>query len=129
MDIHVTNLSFDATEAELRELFEPFGTVSSVHIVTDRRTRLKKGYAFVSMPKKAEAEIALTKLKGVHLRDRPLKLEIASSKPGGKKAPKVAFNGRKAFKKKLKIVTFDNEKPVEPRKRKKRQGAGRGTKY
>lgn len=47
--IYVGNLPFTATEDEVRDLFEPFGTVDSVHLVSDRETGRPRGFGFVEM--------------------------------------------------------------------------------
>ena len=58
-DIYVGNLSYKVEEAQLRAAFEQFGEVTSVNIVSDRATGLKKGFAFVKMPNDAEAMSAI----------------------------------------------------------------------
>ena len=55
MNIFVAGLSYQITEADLRELFEEYGEVSSAKIVTDRDTRRSKGYGFVEMTNDEEA--------------------------------------------------------------------------
>jgi len=49
MRLYVRNLSFDMTERTLRELFEPFGTVSEVKLIMDRETSRSRGFGFVTM--------------------------------------------------------------------------------
>ncbi len=49
MKLYVGNFSFDMTEGTLRELFEPFGTVSEVKLITDRETGQSRGFGFVTM--------------------------------------------------------------------------------
>ena len=49
MKLYVGNFSFDMTERTLRELFEPFGTVSEVKLITDRETGQSRGFGFVTM--------------------------------------------------------------------------------
>lgn len=61
-NIYVGNLSFNATEDEIREAFEAFGTVSSVSVVKDRETGRSRGFAFVEMPDGAEAQAAIENL-------------------------------------------------------------------
>jgi len=56
--IYVGNLTFDATDAELRELFSPHGEVQSAQIVTDRDTGRSRGFGFVEMSDGADAAIA-----------------------------------------------------------------------
>jgi RNA recognition motif-containing protein len=61
-NIYVGNLSYNATEDDLRRAFEAFGTVSSVSIVRDRETGRSRGFAFVEMPNDGEAGVAIEKM-------------------------------------------------------------------
>ncbi len=62
MRIYVGNLSYQATEDELRELFEQYGEVAEVNVVTGRETGRSRGFAFVEMPSKEEATAAIEAL-------------------------------------------------------------------
>ncbi|HEX7958537.1 MAG TPA: RNA-binding protein [Terriglobales bacterium] len=62
--IYVGNFSFSMTEPELRSLFEPYGTVESATLVTDRDTGRSRGFAFVEMSNDDEAEKAMAALNG-----------------------------------------------------------------
>jgi RNA recognition motif-containing protein len=77
MNIFVGNLSFDATEADLREAFEAFGTVASVNILTDRESGQPRGFGFVEMPSATEAQAAISGLHRKDLRGRPLTVNEA----------------------------------------------------
>jgi len=70
MKIYVGNLSYDVTEDELMAEFGTFGKVESVAIPADKISGRPKGFAFVEMPAKAEAEAAITGLSGKMLKDR-----------------------------------------------------------
>jgi cold-inducible RNA-binding protein len=72
MKIYVGNLSFDTTEDELSAEFGSYGKVESVAIPTDRVSGRPRGFAFVEMGTKAEAEAAITGLNGVTLKDRTI---------------------------------------------------------
>jgi cold-inducible RNA-binding protein len=61
-NIYVGNLSYDATEDELRQAFEAHGQVSSVKVISDRETGRPRGFAFVEMPNDAEADAAIQAL-------------------------------------------------------------------
>ena len=63
MKIYVGNLSYDVTEEELRQEFLAFGGVESVNIITDKYSGRPKGFGFVEMASKSEAEAAITNLK------------------------------------------------------------------
>lgn len=75
--LYVGNLSFQATEDDLRELFAQAGTVESVRIVTDQFTGRPRGFGFVEMSTKEEAAKAVEMLNGRLFRDRNLVLDEA----------------------------------------------------
>ena len=79
MNIYVGNLSREVTEEELREAFEAFGQVASVNIIKDRYSGQPRGFGFVDMPAKAEAQAAITGLNGKDLKGR--KLTVNESRP------------------------------------------------
>src|ERR1700684_89040 len=79
-NIFVGNLSFGATEDTVRSLFEQYGTVERVSIVTDRDTGRAKGFGFVEMTGDAEAERAISSLNGKELDGRNLTINEARPK-------------------------------------------------
>jgi RNA recognition motif-containing protein len=81
--IYVGNLPFSATEEQVRGLFAEYGTVESVHIVTDRETARPRGFAFVEMPPK-DADAAIEGLKGAELGGRSLQIDEARPREGGR---------------------------------------------
>ncbi len=86
MNIYVGNLSRDASEADLRQVFEEFGAVSSVAIIKDRITGDPRGFGFVEMPSRDEALNAISSLNGQDLKGRTLNVNEARPKtdrPGG----------------------------------------------
>ena len=70
MKIYVGNLSYEVTEQDLRQEFEAFGEVASVDIITDKYSGRPRGFGFVEMATKSEAEAAITGLNGKTLKDR-----------------------------------------------------------
>ena len=72
MNIYVGNISWDLTEEDLRSAFEPHGQVSSARIITDKYTGRSRGFGFVEMPEKAEAEAAISNLNGKDLKGREI---------------------------------------------------------
>lgn len=83
--IYVGNLSFSATEADLRELFSTVGTVHSVAVITDRDTGRSRGFGFIEMDD-SDAEKAIADLDGRELGDRALRVNEAQDRqrgPGG----------------------------------------------
>jgi len=83
MNIYVGNLSSEVTEEELREAFEAFGQVESVNIVKDRLSGQPRGFGFVEMPAKAEAQAAITGLNGKELGERTLVVNEARPRSEG----------------------------------------------
>jgi len=82
-NIFVGNLDFAATESSVRSLFEPYGQVDRVNVVTDRETGRSRGFAFVEMTDAAEAERAIAALNGMQLDGRALNVNEARPKPAG----------------------------------------------
>ncbi len=74
MNLYVSNLSYQLTDAELREAFEAHGMVSNARIILDRETGRSRGFAFVEMPNDDEARTALNALNDSELQGRPLKV-------------------------------------------------------
>jgi RNA recognition motif-containing protein len=79
-NIFVGNLSFTATEDGVRSMFEAYGAVERVSIVTDRDTGQPKGFGFVEMTNDAEAEKAISELNGTELNGRALTINEARPK-------------------------------------------------
>jgi cold-inducible RNA-binding protein len=81
--LYVGNLSFNTTADGVRTAFQQFGTVSDVHLVTDRETGRSRGFAFVTMGTPEEAKLAAEKLNGVDLGGRALTVNEARPKEEG----------------------------------------------
>jgi len=79
-NIFVGNLSFDATENSVRTMFEAYGSVERVSIVTDRDTGRAKGFGFVEMSANADADRAIAELNGRELGGRALNVNEARPK-------------------------------------------------
>ena len=82
-NIFVGNLDFSATESSVRALFEPFGKVDRVNVVTDRDTGRSRGFAFVEMTDSAEADRAIAALNGANREGRALNVNEARPKTEG----------------------------------------------
>jgi RNA recognition motif-containing protein len=80
MNIYTGNLSYQTTEAHLREAFEAFGTVSSAAVISDRETGQSKGFGFVEMPNNSEADAAIKALNGRDLNGRSIKVNQAEAR-------------------------------------------------
>ena len=72
MKIYVGNLSYEVTEADLRQEFVAFGEVTSVNIITDKYSGRPKGFGFVEMATKPEAEAAIAGLNGKTIKERTI---------------------------------------------------------
>jgi len=83
VNIYVGNLSRDATEDELRQKFEAFGQVTSVNIIKDKYSNESRGFAFVEMSTKSEAQAAINELNGTSLGDRTLSVNEARPRTEG----------------------------------------------
>ena len=77
MKIYVGNLSFDTTSDDFRKLFEGFGEVESADIVTDKDSGRPRGFGFVEMQNKNEAERAIQELNGKEFMERELTVNEA----------------------------------------------------
>jgi RNA recognition motif-containing protein len=82
-NIYVGNLSYGTTEDSLRSIFEPYGTVDRVNIVTDRDSGQPRGFAFVEMSVDAEGDRAINSLNGHDLDGRTLNVNEARPKTNG----------------------------------------------
>ena len=77
MNIYVGNIPFSATPDDIRQLFEPYGVVEDVTVITDRDTGRSRGFGFVDMPNASEAQAAITELHGMEMQGRPLTVNEA----------------------------------------------------
>ena len=77
MNIYVGNLAFTTTDYDLRQLFEPYGVVDKINIITDRDTGRSKGFGFVEMPESQAAKAAIQGLNGKELEGRALTVNEA----------------------------------------------------
>ena len=77
MNIFVGNLAFSTTDHDIRQLFEPYGAVDTVNVITDRDTGRSKGFGFVEMPDSAAAKAAIQGLQGAELGGRTLTVNEA----------------------------------------------------
>ncbi len=77
MNIYIGNLSRDVTEEDLRQAFEGFGQIGSINIIKDKFSGQSRGFGFVEMPGKAEAQAAINGLNGKELKGRTLSVNEA----------------------------------------------------
>ena len=81
MDIYVGNLSYDASDTDLQQLFQKHGTVNSARVVMDKMSGRGKGFGFVEMPDHAEAEKAIQATNGTDFMGRPLRVNESQPRP------------------------------------------------
>lgn len=81
MNMYVSNISFHTDEETLKNLFSPFGNVSSVKVITDRETGRSRGFGFVEMDVAAEAQAAMKSLNNKEIEGRALSVSVAKEKP------------------------------------------------
>ena len=91
MRLYVGNLSRDVTQEDLREAFQPFGQIDELSIVKDRSNNVSKGFAFVDMPSKAEAEAAIAELHGKELKGRSM--DVNEARPRTERSSRGGFGG------------------------------------
>jgi len=77
MNIYVGNLAFSTTDRDLRQLFEPYGVVNEIRVITDRDTGRSKGFGFVEMHDGTAAKTAIAKLQGQEIGGRTLTVNEA----------------------------------------------------
>ena len=77
MTIYIGNLSFQASEEDLREIFDEYGKVSRVSLPIDRETGKKRGFAFVEMESESEEDSAIEQLDGAEWMGRIIKVNKA----------------------------------------------------
>jgi len=83
MNIYVGNLPRETSEEELRQAFEAFGSVASASIIKDKFSGQSRGFGFVEMPSKEEAQAAITGLNGKTFMGRNLNVNEARPRPEG----------------------------------------------
>ena len=86
MNIYVGNMSFDVSESELREAFEQFGEITEVRLIMDKFSGKSKGFCFIEMPNKEEAQKAIEEMNEKEFKGRALNVSEAK--------PKVDRGGR-----------------------------------
>ncbi len=103
MKLYVGNLPFSATREDIEEIFEPFGPIEDVHVVTDRETQRPRGFAFVTLAEKSQGIKAVEALNESEMDGR--KLVVNEARPreersgggGGGRSFGGGGGGRKSF--------------------------------
>ena len=79
MKLLIRNLARTTTEEELKNLFEPFGSVQSCVIVMDKNTGVSKGFGFVEMPKSGDAKAAIKSLNNQEIAGNKIRVKKADN--------------------------------------------------
>jgi RNA recognition motif-containing protein len=95
MNIYVGNLSREVTEEDLRKAFEAFGQVTSAKTITDKFSGQSRGFGFVEMPAKAEAQSAINGLNGKELKGQTLNVNEARPRSEGRQGGGRRGGGRR----------------------------------
>ena len=82
-NVFVGNMSFETTESSIRSIFEPFGEITRVNLITDRDTGRARGFGFVEMSNDEEAAKAIAALNGTQMDGRALNVNEAKPKAAG----------------------------------------------
>lgn len=99
MNLYVGNLSYDVTEADLKTAFEAFGEVAEARLIIDKINNRSKGFGFVEMPDKDEAQQAIEEMNGTELKGREIVVNVAKPKTdkprggGGGRGGRGGFRG------------------------------------
>jgi len=95
MKIFVGNFSFSTTEDDLRTLFSRFGNIDTISVITDRTTGRSRGFGFVEMGDRSQAEKAIESLNGTQFGGRSLNINEARPKTdgGGPRGPRSGGGG------------------------------------
>jgi RNA recognition motif-containing protein len=88
MNIYVGNLPYATTESDLENMFSEYGSVSSVRIIQDRETGKSKGFGFVEMPTREEAESAISELDGKEMLGRNIRVNEARPREDRRRRPR-----------------------------------------
>ena len=95
MNIYVGNLAYSVTEDELREAFGAFGEVTSVNIIKDKFTGQSKGFGFVEMPGKDQAQAAISGMNGKEVKGRALNVNEARPRTDDRRGGGAGGAGRR----------------------------------
>lgn len=97
MNIYVGNLSYEVADEDLQQAFEAFGEVTSVNIIKDRWSGQSRGFGFVEMPTKAQAQSAIDGLNGKELKGRMLNVSEARPRSEGRRGGGRRGAGRRFY--------------------------------
>jgi len=91
MNIYISNLSYDVNDADLRELFEEYGAVSSARVITDKFSGRSRGFGFVEMDNDEEAQKAIEELNQAEYDGKTISVSVA--KPREERPERRPYSG------------------------------------
>ena len=97
MNIFIASLPYSLEETEIKEIFEDYGQVTSVKLITDRETGRSKGYGFIEMPNEEEALKAIEVLNGTEIYQRNISVSKAQEKKDNNRRSFSGNNSRGDF--------------------------------
>lgn len=92
MNIYISNLSYDVNDADLKELFEEYGTVSSAKVITDRMSGRSRGFGFVEMGDNTQGQKAIEELNQCEYDGKVINVNVA--KPKTERTGNSGYNRR-----------------------------------
>jgi RNA recognition motif-containing protein len=95
--LYVGNLSYETTDSDLQNLFEPHGAVRSAQVIMDRETGRSKGFGFVEMGSDQEAQVAISALNGQEVTGRALKVNEARPREERSSRGNGSFSGSRRY--------------------------------
>jgi RNA recognition motif-containing protein len=93
MNIYITNLSYNVNGADLKELFQEYGEVSSANVITDKITGKSRGFGFVEMPNREEAQKAMTELNNAEYDGKVI--TVNEARPKTERTERSGFNNER----------------------------------
>ena len=118
--LFISGFPLNSTELEIVQLVGPYATVSTIKIVRDKVTKKCKGYAFLEVTDKKDAEAAIEALSGAAYGDRELTLNIVEEKPVKPQAPKRSFGSNPSYNKSNSYNSSSYNSDPEKKKRPRR---------
>jgi RNA recognition motif-containing protein len=95
--LFIGNLSFNVDSNQLTDMFAEVGTVDSANVIMDKFTGRSKGFAFVEMSAREEAQAAISKFNGIELGGRALNVSIAKPQEPRSEGSRGGFKPRRSF--------------------------------
>lgn len=92
MNIYVSNLSYGVTDADLKELFEEYGEVSSAKVIMDRETGRSRGFGFVEMPDNGQGQKAIDELNQAEYDGKVIRVNVAKPRTDRPAGNRGGFN-------------------------------------